>query len=313
MKPSQRALEEFNKLRLDVAAAEVITKLNEAGIRSILLKGPSIASWLYEDWETRTYFDVDLLVSAAAFPHAEELLLGLGFRHLNLEATRIERDSHHESWFRELDGVCIELHRGIIGIGVSDQAFWNGVSDDVEPLQLGVQDGPAQVLAPPARALLVALHVAQHGPTGKPRVDAERALARVPIETWREAAALAHRLDAERAFALGLSLVSGGQKLVSDLGLHLDLPVEELIRGISPPRTAGSWEQLARKRGLKAKLVYAFRKLAPSRDLMIVTDALARRGRLGLVAAYLRRPFRLARLAPRGFRAWRSLRRRGIW
>src|SRR5436190_669168 len=47
------------------------------GIRNILLKGPSVARWLYRDDERRIYGDIDLLVSPGEFQRAEALLVGL--------------------------------------------------------------------------------------------------------------------------------------------------------------------------------------------------------------------------------------------
>ncbi|MGH9198578.1 MAG: nucleotidyltransferase family protein, partial [Acidimicrobiia bacterium] len=52
---SQRVFVALNNLRADGAAGSAISALREAGIRSILLKGPSIVSWLYEDPAGRPY------------------------------------------------------------------------------------------------------------------------------------------------------------------------------------------------------------------------------------------------------------------
>jgi hypothetical protein len=52
-------------LARDVATAEVVEALRAAGVRSIVLKGPSIARWLYADGQPRPYGDTDLLVSPA--------------------------------------------------------------------------------------------------------------------------------------------------------------------------------------------------------------------------------------------------------
>ena len=50
-------------LRLDRATGEVVTALRAHGIRSILLKGPSAARWLYDNESERPYVDCDLLVA----------------------------------------------------------------------------------------------------------------------------------------------------------------------------------------------------------------------------------------------------------
>ena len=56
-------------VRVDRVTAEVVTAMREAGIRS-LLKGPSIATWLYGDGGARPYDDSDLLVAPGAYRHA---------------------------------------------------------------------------------------------------------------------------------------------------------------------------------------------------------------------------------------------------
>jgi Uncharacterised nucleotidyltransferase len=48
-------------LHLDAVTTEVVLALREAGIPSVLLRGPAIARWLYEDPTERSYVDTDLL------------------------------------------------------------------------------------------------------------------------------------------------------------------------------------------------------------------------------------------------------------
>ena len=65
------------------------------------------------------------------------------------------------------------------------------------------------------------------------------------------------------------------------------------------------FDRFARLPGVQAKLAFAARKLVPPPAWMRSCVPLARRGRLGLAAAYLWRPISLvARLGP-GWRAWR--------
>ena len=291
----------------------MIPALAAAGIASILLKGASIASWLYGEGERRTYGDLDLLVSPDDMAHAGSVAESLGFRHFReMESTRIDSESHHEIWIRDLDAVVLELHRSFVGIGVPDDVAWDELSRHVEPMALGVGEFAAPVLAVPARALLVALHAAVHGAKGQTLNDLERALERLPAATWAEAAVLARRLHAEPAFAIGLSFVPDGAELADRLIAPEErrASVETLLWATSAPSTAMGWERLARTRGLGAKLRYAVRELAPPPELLRHVDGRARRGPLGRAGAYLRRPIRLLRQAPRGFGAWRAVRRK---
>ena len=297
-----------HRRRTDTATVELVAALDASGVRSILLKGPSIARWLYADGEERHYWDIDLLVPAAELPRAEEVTAALGFEPLASESTRIHRESHHERWYRSGDNVCVELHRGFLGVEATDEEFWDALARDCQPLSLRAGGGVVHVPGLAARTLLVGLHAAAGGIKDTARDDLRRALRQVPAEVWREAAELACRLRAESAFALGLSLVPEGVALAARLRLTAT-PSAEVILWSSPP-TAMGFERLARTPGFVDKLRYLARELAPPRELLRQQDPLARRGTWGLAAAYVIRPLRLATQAPRGFLAWRSARRR---
>ena len=45
------------RLRIDAATAEVEERFELAGVHALLLKGPTIARWLYEDGAERSYLD----------------------------------------------------------------------------------------------------------------------------------------------------------------------------------------------------------------------------------------------------------------
>ena len=51
-------------LAVDVVTAEVVDAFRRAGVRAVVLKGPTLAGWLYGGEAVRTYGDSDLLVSA---------------------------------------------------------------------------------------------------------------------------------------------------------------------------------------------------------------------------------------------------------
>jgi hypothetical protein len=69
-------------LVLAVAAEQIVGALREAGVRSILLKGPVHARWLYEEGARRAYSDIDLLAPAGELDRAEVVLEELGFTYL---------------------------------------------------------------------------------------------------------------------------------------------------------------------------------------------------------------------------------------
>ena len=66
-------------MRVDAVSAEVGRALARAGVRPILLKGPTVAELLYRDGAPRRYGDSDLLVAVAQRIAAEAALEASGF------------------------------------------------------------------------------------------------------------------------------------------------------------------------------------------------------------------------------------------
>jgi hypothetical protein len=143
-------------LALDVALAEVVAALSARGLQSVLLKGPAIAKWLYDDPTERPYRDIDLLVDPWTFDQAEAELSALGFRQ-HIYAV----SPHHTCWSR--DGalpITVELHRSLLLTRCPETRVWSALSR--EPIQLEIAGTTVQILGVPARLLMVALHAAQH-------------------------------------------------------------------------------------------------------------------------------------------------------
>jgi mannosyltransferase len=150
------------------------------------------------------------------------------------------------------------------------------------------------------------------------------------IRNWR---ALARCLGAQRrgrvvvipfGEALVLNLYRPGTRRLGDQAKLVDevdvvdrspvnLPVQFASAGTACQTT---FIPVSRFTAQKLIPVSALDLLAPSSTSHEVRmdrpqlDPVARHGPAGIVAAYLRRPFRLAAQAPRGFLAWRSARRR---
>ncbi len=294
--------ETARSLRLDFAAAEVIAALRERGIRSILLKGRALQELLYNDGAPRPYDDVDLLVPHPSLREAGDALRALGFE--VLYAGETAAPEHAETWIRRPAWQAVDLHWTLTGIGVPDEELWTALSASTVTLAVG--SGEAETLSPPATALHIGLHAAQHGPASRHAMeDLERALAKLDESTWRAAAVLARRLDAEEMFAAGLRLVAPGRDLAAALGLPERRSAETILLSSSEGTLSLGLEKLARRRGLRRKLTLLIRELFPSPEFMRTMWPRARTGRLWLALAYPRRLAWLAvRLGP-AFVAWR--------
>jgi hypothetical protein len=306
---SARMLTAARSLHVDAATAAVSEAFAVAGIRSVLLRGPSIERHLYGPGEVRSYVDADLLVEPGAFAHGEEVLAEHGFTHYGILGERsADRPAWSRTWSRS-DGGTVDLHRTIVGIGVEDEEAWKTLGEHLQPVDVARErlDG----LDPAATALVVALHAAQHGRhIRKPLDDLARALERVPDDAWQGAAALAERLAATPAFAAGLRLLPAGTDLARRLDLQETATAEVILRASTAPLMALGFEWLARTPGLRRKLVLIAGKLVPHPEFMRAWSPLARGGsRLGLALAYAWRPFWLLWHTAPGLRAWLAARR----
>jgi hypothetical protein len=276
----------------------------------LLLKGPAFAQWLYDEPRERTYGDLDLLVDPDQFDEAVRGLVALNFEPLAAKNLRSnERHGfHHVHLVRSGQPgtfpVKVELHHTLALLLSPPSLVWQRFTKGVDTIE--VAGARVTVPSPSVSALIVALHAAQHAIVYdrwlSPLEDLRRALDRVNLETWRAAAALARDLSAAPAFAAGLRLDPAGRDVADRLGLG-DKPLRAArVLGTTP--TALGVERLISTPGARARLELLASELVPSRKFMRRSSALARRGRLGLVEAYLCRPFQLAWQLPRGVQAW---------
>ena len=291
-------------LHVDTVTVEVAGRLRDAGVRSILLKGPAIASWLYADGSSRPYGDTDLLVAPDDVGAAGRVLRTAGFRRKQPGWQELSY-----SWFRRSDESTVDLHSSLFGVTCAPDLAWQTLSAQTDRLRVSGEE--IEVLGLPARVLHVALHVAQHGgeQSEKPRHDLERALSLEDHGCWEQAARLAERLEATPAFAAGLRLDSRGERLAERMGLpdHPSPTVAMHAEGAQP--LVLGLQHLATSRGVGPRLRLLARKLVPAPGYLRAHSALARRGAVGLALAYVLRPLRMLLELPAAVVAWRRARR----
>jgi hypothetical protein len=288
-------------LRVDAVTAEVISKLRSAGVRPILLKGPSIATWLYADGTARPYRDTDLLVQPEGIRSAAGVLRGAGFRE--------QPGVSSYTWFRRSDRSIVDLHDTLFGVEADKNHAWVALSEETETMRIGALE--VETLGRPARLLYVVLHAAQHESHrfDQPLKDLERALHRGEEQLWKEAAGLASRLRAVPTFAAGLRLLPEGASLANRLGLLDERPLMLSLREERRSLVV-TLERLAAAPGMGARLRLLARRLAPPPDYMRWRyPRLAARGTAGLALAYLWRPASILLRLPGAVLAWRRARR----
>ena len=197
----------------------------------------------------------------------------------------------------------VDLHRSFFWARVDPALVWDLVSRNTEPLVVGgtVVETPG----PAVRALMLALHVAAHGSgVRQPLRDLSLGLGRIEESVWRQAYALAHELKAAQPFAAGLRLLEDGGALAQRLGLSTGDSIEIRVRSRGAPPTAIGFVHLLEQTSVSARLRFLGANLFPSPAFVRGWKPVARRGPVGLAAAYAWRPLWLMWMAPRGFGAW---------
>jgi hypothetical protein len=291
-------------LVLDAALAEVVSGLAARGLRAVLLKGPAIARWLYDDPLARRYGDIDLLVDPARLTEVEAAVAALGFARVQGAAP------HHAVWDRPGPvPVRLELHHTLYWARCTDAVVWSTLSCDTAELVIAGER--VDVPSLPARLLVIALHAAQHGRDFTHALsDLDLALERVEPSAWRGAAELAERFGALEPFGGGLRLRPRGAQLADALGIPDTGSRELVLRLRTPPATAMGFERLVTAAGARRRVRLLASELVPSPGFMRLWQPMGRRGRLGLAVAYLWRPLWLLWKAPDGLRAWWAAQRR---
>ncbi|MDQ6725931.1 MAG: nucleotidyltransferase family protein [Actinomycetota bacterium] len=291
-------------LWMESAIGEAWTHLAAAGIPAILLKGPVIATWLYVG-DVRYSQDIDILVEPVRFVDAQRALAELGYESPLADAASCEIGPNTTT-LRRAGGVTIDLHHRLIGAPAEPpERCWEVLNSRTIPYML-VTRVEVRALDIPARAMHLALHVAQNGPRdAKPMEDLRRGLALLSEEDWRAATEVAERMGAVQAFAEGLRLCTAGAEVADALGLPTaPRNLEMELRLTSAPFESLFFARLADTPGLPAKAALICRKVWPTPDYMRLHFMVARRGRFGLLRAHLIRPVSLLRRSGPALRAW---------
>jgi hypothetical protein len=294
---------------VDQVTASITAEFQAAEIKSILLKGPAFGRLLYDDAVERSYTDTDLLVRSIDREQAERSLQTCGF-------VRVDRD---EDWMgpapkyahtfqRPTDGAMVDLHWRLSGAAATPEEVWSAVSEHIVALEVGGR--LVSGLDAAATAVLVALHNAHHG-NSRPQtlIDLDRAVERLDMESWREAAGLAIQLQATEPFTAGLRLTHAGDALADQLGLGRPASVEMWLK--TNPSTYGAWvlDRLAQTRTLRGRLQICLQVIVPPPVVMHTFFPFARRGRAALAFSYVLRPLRLSVHAGPAMRDWIRARR----
>jgi hypothetical protein len=141
---------------------------------------------------------------------------------------------------------------------------------------------------------------------GKPLEDLRRALARTEESRWSSALELARAYRGVPAFAAGLQLLPEGRDLARKLDLGEVRSLQHEIRREDNVIAEELYALLSSDVGIGRKLAIAASDVFPGPDYMRWWSPLARRGKLGLAAAYVWRAIWIVSQAPRAINTlWR--------
>ena len=295
-------------LYIDVFTVEVVRELESDRVRALLLKGPSIAGWIYDRGESRPYVDADLLVDPRQLESAAVVLRRLGFERLADETVAESfAEPHAVTWKRSRDRAAVDLHWRLPGVSGDPHQAWQRLSSQAEPIRVANED--LETLPEAARALHLSLHAIQNGREVDQSIsDLTRGLERLDDATWRSAAKLAEDLDAVMAFTAGLRLTAEGGDLADRLSLPSRLPERWLLWGQTPPPGALRLQELVSAPGVSGKARFLAATLMPPPSYIRGLYPEARTGTGALLLTYLRRGVAGVRSMPPAIRALRRAR-----
>jgi len=212
---ADRVARAASALAQDAADALLIERLHRAGIRPILLKGPVTARRLYPG-EHRPRADCDLLVQPGQFAEARAVLVAAGLRPYD--------PCHYAQMLAHPTGQAVDLHWTLPVATVPAERVWAVLSRHAAEFRLGVTVVAALDL--PAHACHLVIHtVSVPARSQAARRDLDRAVARIPLATWREAMRVADELGARPAVVAALRTGSPTCRALADtLGLPVRVP-----------------------------------------------------------------------------------------
>lgn len=302
--PSPALLGAARTLAIDAVTAEVVSAFGKAGIPCILLKGPSIARWLYPEGG-RSYCDTDLLVRASDYARAGALLVSMGFQDQFAGFSAFERrlfESAATAYVRPRHvggrsatpvaartlGGNIDLHRNLYGLAAPDDELWDALSAGTTTL--AIRGAEVRVLDRTGVALHIVVHALQTGFRAHTGEDLRRVIGAMSLPEWEAVAALAARLGISDVLGHGLRREEAGAAVADCLGLP-DLAVADspyrwpLLGG---PRGAGSLLALREAPTWRARVEAIRWMLLPSPAKARYVAGVVDQGGRALAAAYAR-------------------------
>ncbi len=209
-------------LQLEHELSGVLAEFATAGVQSIVLKGPVIASRYFPRADLRPYGDLDLLIRDDDEERAQEILLARGY---SLAGGGEDDPLHHDHAkfqviFKRPDGVIVELHRDHLQIGLRPLSL-DEVWERAVPTDWGTG---ARMLEDNDLFVLLAVHLQRHNFDRLLWFKDLDLMVRSGVLDWGRITAIADLEGCTAAVAYALSL------LVDMLGTPLPAGAQALMK-----------------------------------------------------------------------------------
>ena len=278
---------------MEVLHAEVGTRLAAAGVPCLHIKGPTVATWLYEPGE-RSWGDVDILVPPHRMDDALEVLLASGFSYRHPGVHWRTSEDHALTLWHDPRGDArhkvtaeVDVHHRFLGIDADPERAFAELWRRREPARLAELDVWFPDLT--SRALIVVLNVARDPHGVKAPTDLRRLLAATPDDEWKRTIALARRIGALEALRAGLETADTGRELVSRTSLaDVSVSAAVRLRAEGSSRTAVRLEEL-RTFGTLKKIRMVVGWVVPSPAVIRMREPTAAGSPWRMARAYLER------------------------
>jgi len=284
----------------------VFDALREAGIASLLLKGPALARSVYPDPAIRQSADIDLLIQPQHIPAAEDVLEKLGYT-CTLKHFHVNRDkAYEENYYPKARGLPIELHWGI---DYSFNIFPEGWLDAAFSRRIAVASGDLSfcTLCPADHLQYLAFHgVFQHPSVRLDWIyDVSLVITKITTpEEWKELGRLSvqHNVRIPLELLITAACLWTGCRLpagAEDFSAWPDAGERELrLVSLSETFTTSLYAKirlyLQGQKGITQKLRFIFRQLVPPVPMLAAYRRSA--SALDIPLAYIRRWIAIIRM-----------------
>jgi Uncharacterised nucleotidyltransferase len=222
----------LSALQMTAELFRLVDQFRDAGLDTMLVKGPTLALRAYGDSGAREYGDLDFLVRQKDILRATELMISAGYRpEIPVEAVSLQRIPGQYVFVRIAAPLLVELHTErtmrYFPRGLPIEEFF------AQRPYVNVDGHQIPALAIEDELLLICIHGAKHLWDRLSMVaDVAAFVARQSTLNWERAFATAQAVGAERILHTGLLLASNllGAALPQNVRARLqsDLPAARL-------------------------------------------------------------------------------------